>query len=350
LKLPDESDTIATHGYVRSHGGAGGVGLSTNNFWTGTNEYSNTVTFDQGINIYLQSVPTIGFTGTTGSLKLLSGSSYGGYTTINPSTGLSAITLTLPSVSGTVALLSDISSSGAPYPSGSGIPIVSSGTSWGTTITNNSSNWNTAYGWGNHASAGYLTNTSLSGYGSLSGNQTFTGLNYFSSSVALLGSASVGQPGSYTGQLTFWSSSYSNPTILTSLSSSGATRTLKLPDESDTIATHGYVRSRGYGSLAGTNTWVGTQTLNNTLVFNAVANNTGGTIQSVLYKNVLNISGLSAPITITLTDMVDGQIMWISNNDPSWAATVAGVSIAHGKSALCRYVSSSTSWKVILSN
>ena len=38
------------------------------------------------------------------------------------------------------------------YPSGSGIPIVVSGTSWGSTITNNSSNWNTAYGWGNWAS------------------------------------------------------------------------------------------------------------------------------------------------------------------------------------------------------
>ena len=41
------------------------------------------------------------------------------------------------------------------YPS-IGIPL-SNGTSWGTSITNNSANWNTAYGWGNHASAGYLT-------------------------------------------------------------------------------------------------------------------------------------------------------------------------------------------------
>ena len=35
------------------------------------------------------------------------------------------------------------------YPS-AGIPI-STGTAWGTSITNNSTNWNTAYGWGNHA-------------------------------------------------------------------------------------------------------------------------------------------------------------------------------------------------------
>lgn len=31
-------------------------------------------------------------------------------------------------------------------------------------FTDNSSNWNTAFGWGNHASAGYLTSGSLSGY------------------------------------------------------------------------------------------------------------------------------------------------------------------------------------------
>ena len=45
------------------------------------------------------------------------------------------------------------------YP-GAGIPL-STGSAWDTSITNNSANWNTAYGWGNHASAGYLT--SLSG-------------------------------------------------------------------------------------------------------------------------------------------------------------------------------------------
>lgn len=53
------------------------------------------------------------------------------------------------------------------YPSGSGIPIVSSGASWGTTITDNSTNWNSAYSWGNHASAGYepgLGNPASDGY------------------------------------------------------------------------------------------------------------------------------------------------------------------------------------------
>jgi hypothetical protein len=41
------------------------------------------------------------------------------------------------------------------YP-GAGIAL-STGSAWGTSITDASANWNTAYGWGNHASAGYLT-------------------------------------------------------------------------------------------------------------------------------------------------------------------------------------------------
>jgi lysophospholipase L1-like esterase len=49
------------------------------------------------------------------------------------------------------------------YP-GAGIP-VSTGSSWETSITNNSTNWDTAYGWGNHASAGYqLSLGAASGY------------------------------------------------------------------------------------------------------------------------------------------------------------------------------------------
>jgi len=40
------------------------------------------------------------------------------------------------------------------YP-GAGIAL-STGSAWGASITDNSANWNTAFGWGNHASAGYL--------------------------------------------------------------------------------------------------------------------------------------------------------------------------------------------------
>jgi hypothetical protein len=55
------------------------------------------------------------------------------------------------------------------YPS-AGIAL-STGTAWGTSITDNSANWNTAYGWGNHASGGYLTTASAaSTYVSLTGS------------------------------------------------------------------------------------------------------------------------------------------------------------------------------------
>jgi hypothetical protein len=43
------------------------------------------------------------------------------------------------------------------YP-GAGIAL-SSGSAWGSSITNNSTNWNTAYSWGNHASSGYLVSS-----------------------------------------------------------------------------------------------------------------------------------------------------------------------------------------------
>lgn len=44
---------------------------------------------------------------------------------------------------------------GMVYPA-AGIAL-STGSTWETSITNNSTNWNTAYSWGNHASGGYLT-------------------------------------------------------------------------------------------------------------------------------------------------------------------------------------------------
>lgn len=55
--------------------------------------------------------------------------------------------------------LSVTAGGGMVYP-GAGIPL-STGSAWGTSITNNSANWNTAYGWGNWASyfgtaAGYI--------------------------------------------------------------------------------------------------------------------------------------------------------------------------------------------------
>lgn len=67
------------------------------------------------------------------------------------------------------------------YP-GAGIAL-STGSAWGTSITNNSANWNTAYGWGNHAGAGYFTGTSSTIRGLFSA--TATGLTYTSGTGVL---------------------------------------------------------------------------------------------------------------------------------------------------------------------
>ena len=109
-------------------------------------------------------------------------------------------TYTLPDASGTIALTSDIPSLSGYVPTSRTITIngttfdlsadrswtitsmiypaagiaLSTGTGWGTSITDNSANWNTAFGWGNHASAGYATTGALSSYLLLAGG-TLTG-------------------------------------------------------------------------------------------------------------------------------------------------------------------------------
>ena len=45
------------------------------------------------------------------------------------------------------------------WPASEGIAVYDGSGGWGTSIADNSSNWNTAYSWGNHASAGYYVGT-----------------------------------------------------------------------------------------------------------------------------------------------------------------------------------------------
>ena len=60
------------------------------------------------------------------------------------------------------------SGGGMVYP-GVGIAL-STGASWGASITDNSTNWNTAYSWGNHALAGYATATNAMSFTNKTGN------------------------------------------------------------------------------------------------------------------------------------------------------------------------------------
>ena len=88
------------------------------------------------------------------------------------------------------------------YP-GVGIPL-STGSAWGTSITNNSSNWNTAYGWGNHASAGYYVGSSSTIRGLLS--STATGLTYTNSTGVFSLASGYAIPA--TGDISNWNTAY----------------------------------------------------------------------------------------------------------------------------------------------
>jgi hypothetical protein len=83
------------------------------------------------------------------------------------------------------------------YPS-AGIAL-STGTAWETSIVNNSANWNTAYGWGNHALAGYALDTQVV---HITGAETIAGLKTFTSAVKapnFILSGGTGNTGMYFG-------------------------------------------------------------------------------------------------------------------------------------------------------
>ena len=85
--------------------------------------------------------------------------------------------------------------------------------------TNNSSNWNTAYGWGNHASAGYAADTAVV---HKTGDETIGGTKTFSSTItgSISGNAGTVTNGVYTN------GSYADPAWITSLAGSKITGTI----------------------------------------------------------------------------------------------------------------------------
>ncbi len=108
----------------------------------------------------------------------------------------------------------------------SGNPVTSSGTlavtfSAGYSIptTTKQTNWDTAYGWGNHATAGYALDSAVV---KLTGDQTIAGTKTFSSTIT--GSIS-GNAGTVTNGVVT-TGSYSDPTWITSLAGSKITGTV----------------------------------------------------------------------------------------------------------------------------
>lgn len=202
--------------------------------------------------------------------------------------------------------LDDMSAGGGSmvYPD-AGIPL-STGSAWGTSITNSSANWNTAYGWGNHASAGYLTGVTvdspLSGAGTSASHLTVDLSSKQAADAGLTSLAGL----TYTSGTPFVKYSADNTFSLD-------TNTY-LTSESDPIVSaqaNGFTITRGTtpatltvatsGSVSGSNT--GDQTLAS-LGAEAVANKatTFGTVNDTLYPTV---KAVNDAITTAVTGLLD---------------------------------------------
>ena len=114
------------------------------------------------------------------------------------------------------------------WPSAAGIPIYSGSQSWGTSITNNSANWDAAYGWGNHSGAGYYVGTDATIRQLLS--TTATGLTYTNTTGVL--SLTNGYTIPQTTSTTNWNTAYNwgNHKVLDINTQTSATYTLVLAD------------------------------------------------------------------------------------------------------------------------
>jgi hypothetical protein len=171
------------------------------------------------------------------------------------------------------------------YP-GAGIAL-STGSAWGTSITDNSANWNTAFGWGNHASAGYM---SLAGTQTNSGTKTFLNGSFKLRNVA------------NTFDATFSNTNTSN-------------RTYSLPDVSGTIALTSNLTN--YMTLSGTQALSGAKTLN-TAGFNLnISGVADGGMNGEWYYDSWLLTGYNSGTQFNFnqgTDPTDGYVSLLSSN------------------------------------
>lgn len=180
----------------------------------------------------------------------------------------------IKTVNGTNLLGSgDVTISSMIYP-GAGIP-VSTGTAWGTSITDNSSNWNTAFSWGNHASAGYST---------ASNTQTFTNKTWNGVAIA----------DTYISSAATWNAKESALTFSTGLSRTGNTITSTITQYTDALARAAHSFTAGSGAYNST-TGVITIPTNTNQLTNGAGFITGN--QTITLSGVVTGSGSTAITT-----------------------------------------------------
>ena len=219
------------------------------------------------------------------------------------------------------------------YP-GVGI-AVSTGSAWGTSITDNSANWNTAYSWGNHASAGYYTGTASTIRGLLS--STITGITYTNTTGVF--SLTAGYVIPTTTEQTNWGIAYTNRiTSLTTTGSSGAatltTNVLNVPNYTLaglggqplntnltslgglTYVSSSFVKMTAAGTFAlDTNTYLTTVTPHNLL-----STTHGDTLAATVVRGDLMVGNLTPKWSrLAFPTTPTGKILQATATDVAWS-------------------------------
>ena len=208
------------------------------------------------------------------------------------------------------------------YPS-SGIAL-STGSAWGTSITNNSTNWNTAYGWGNHASAGYVTGTPWTSMGYLTTQTSHADVvqdGDFGSQGIILRGATAGTYSILTNNSTNWNTAYGWGNHASAgyapLANPNFTGVVRLATN-DTLATQDYARSYG-----------GAGTVTESQVRDIVSDS----IQALLTDGVQGIiladsTGYEPGNYIPRSQLDDALSTKANLASPTFTGTVSGISAA----------------------
>jgi hypothetical protein len=207
------------------------------------------------------------------------------------------------------------------YPS-AGIAL-SSGTGWGTSITNNSANWNTAFGWGNHALAGYVPYTGATSTVNLGTNVIYSGNAIIEGTGALNGALSIKQ---YVTPLTTGSGYTSLFAGTASLGMTFGTSNAAFFDGSAITANRTYTLPNATGTIALTSNLTGFEVLSNK------SNNASLGLSDTLYPTQ---AAVKSYVDSAVTGGVNIQGDWNANtNTPNisgttttgftWRVSVAG--------------------------
>jgi|694.fasta_scaffold03074_20 hypothetical protein len=214
------------------------------------------------------------------------------------------------------------------YP-GAGIAL-STGSAWGTSITDNSANWNTAFGWGNHASGGYLT-TALAAttYASLTGayaNPAFV--------ASLAWSKITGAPAFIT--------SYTEVDTLATVTGRGNSTTSSITVNGDMNST-GIVYSRANQTTSYTTAALWTQSFGSTLT--GIAFHISGVVGRMLYMNttdanlywngtalVYNSGTWSINVTGNAATATNVAYSGLTGTVPTWNQNTTGSAATAGSS------------------